>query len=573
MAYKRTDFDKRSKNEEDVEEQDLTTKRNGSQKNSKRRKSSKKGSKSSGGRDSSKGGRYPEDGTPRRDERAQDPEDYNWNPQLAETAGNIPVGVPIGYPINLHAHRQFKVPGILTIDVLHGPGTSNADWSAMMLATRQIYADIRVANAGGVNYAAQDLMMYMLQFRELVAWYYNAARAYATMGMADVFNRYKPKALVQALGFDYDNLIANSAAFNYAINNISTRLNAFCVPNKNIFVHTAKMFSNIYTDSQTMKNQAIVFRPAGYRVLDQTGIHGGSLIYHDFDYYSDDPQYHGITVDIFVNIMEDMLRGIEDNSDVAIMCGDIVKRYGSNILRITPIPQFILPDMIHSENVLHQVKNMRWLVKNWIDWESEDTNFDVTQDPTLEGRGLLEYMPTVAWKNDYHVQAGKTTFGNVGYLQSDSAILYFTKDVPSPLEFIEYSRFMFTLQDISATQNKLVLDSFGVDIAVDVCMYTYTDSGLAKDILLPGNLIPSNITQQAVTDRFRELARISAFDYAPMICEIPTNDDYTSVTGVIETVGEVDNFAILDHVNIRNMNDTAVLSLWQAPIALLGQRR
>jgi hypothetical protein len=442
----------------------------------------------------------------------------------------------------------------------------------MMLATRQIYADIRVANAGGVNYAAQDLMMYMLQFRELVAWYYNAARAYATMGMADVFNRYKPKALVQALGFDYDDLIANSAAFNYAINNISTRLNAFCVPNKNIFVHTAKMFSNIYTDAETMKNQAIIFRPAGYRVLDQTGIHGGSLIYHSFNYYDNDPEYHGITVDIFVRIMEEMLRGIEDNSDVAIMCGDIVKRYGSDILRITPIPQFILPDMIHSENVLHQVKNMRWLVKNWIDWDNDDTNFNVTQDPTLEGRGLLEYMPTVAWKRDV-MQTAKTIFSNIGYLQADSAILYFTKDVPNPLDFIEYSRFMFTLQDSAATQNKTVLDSFGVDIVVDVHVYTYRDSGLEAPTLLPAIRIPMTNSQQAVVDQFRQIARVSAFDYAPMVCAIPTNNDYTEVTGEIETVGEVKNFAILDHMNIRNMNDTAVLSLWLVPIALLGQRR
>ena len=105
---------------------------------------------------------------------------YNANPELIRDAARIPFTYPLGHTLDLgnttinSLTNVVNLPGIISMDIVHGPGVSDSNVSAMNVASRNIYSYVRFANSGHSNYDHQDLMIYLLAMDEAYALLYNA---------------------------------------------------------------------------------------------------------------------------------------------------------------------------------------------------------------------------------------------------------------------------------------------------------------------------------------------------------------------------------------------------------------
>lgn len=163
---------------------------------------------------------------------------YQKNPDLLRAAGNLSFANALGSGIDLTnanctaklANDEQRIPGIAIVHTITGPGLSRDATSGVNIAMRNLYSFVRHANSGHSNYDPVDLMLYLLAMDEAYMVYYRAVRAYGAMFTFNTVNRYAPKALVEALGFDYEDINSNLATFRYAINAFAARINAYAVP-------------------------------------------------------------------------------------------------------------------------------------------------------------------------------------------------------------------------------------------------------------------------------------------------------------------------------------------------------
>lgn len=340
---------------------------------------------------------------------------YSKNPELLQQAGNLSWGYKLGLPVNyINENFEFKVldkkpltrvPGFMFVGVIPGPGvTADSDTfqesDAVNLAAKDQYAYIRYANSGHSNFEAQDLMLYYLSWDEIQMEIYDAMRAYGIANITNMQNRYMPRALVQALGWDYEAIVSDRANFASKINSAIARLGAFPVPKgMHYFSRHEWLFSNLFTDETSLKSQIFGFKKVMYRVFEHNhGDKGGALISHIR------PGATGktlLTPTAWFNGVLEMINRIADSEDMGIIMGDILKAWGTeNCMTIDYMSQDYICKPAYDETVKCQFENMYIHSSLLSDPYSEDPQrkgievYNITQNPNID-MGRIVYRPYI----------------------------------------------------------------------------------------------------------------------------------------------------------------------------------
>lgn len=320
-----------------------------------------------------------EDGTP--NTRGNDVSWYTKNEQLVRDAASIPYSYPLGGEFGTYA-AQRVLPGLMTLQLVTGPGISDSENSPVNIAARDIYSYVRHKNSGHSNYDPNDLMSYLLAVDEAYMLYFNAVRAYGAMNLYNNENRYGPQRIVEGLGWDYSDLNANLAQFRYAINAYTVKLNALCVPSKlPYFQRHAWLYSGIYSDSMQPKAQLYAFAPAITRVRNDATGH-----LECYDLKTAQPLTDKTTIGIsamtqstvadWIKISNLVINNLLSSEDIGIISGDILKAYGRETLitipainddyRITPTYSPEILSQIENATVLGGVANANIIMDNAI---------------------------------------------------------------------------------------------------------------------------------------------------------------------------------------------------------------
>lgn len=478
---------------------------------------------------------------------------YQKNPDLLRAAGNLSFANALGSGIDLSnanfniklAADEQRVPGIATIHTITGPGLSRDAHSGVNVAMRNLYSFVRHANSGHSNYDPVDLMLYLLAMDEAYMVYYRAVRAYGAMFTFNTVNRYAPKALVEALGFDYEDVNSNLATFRYAINAYAARINAYAVPtNMPIFKRHAWLFSSIYTDENVSKAQIYAFTSDHYRVYDEKYSKGGRLVAKAWK--------SKLTVKDWIAVSNEVADPITVSEDLGIISGDLIKAFGKENLHMLATladNYVVLPTYV--PEVMDQIHNLQAVGE--IDVESNN----IEQDPNI-GKGNLIYNPIVTVNNNPMAYADR--------------IMDFKIDTPTPDDVVVASRLAVALEP-GATTGKAVFTAMGTEFVTKVGIHTFYkgSNGLLTRIEQTFNTFDS--TEGGLADAASVSLHMSAYTKASkfvhfpiqyMCMGSPTQPDKREV----RIFGELGTYTIINGVTLSKLHDVCVLSLFDVPIKL-----
>lgn len=305
---------------------------------------------------------------------------YSLNPQLLKDASSINFSEVMGYKLPTLFHGavnqpkfQNVIPGVMSVGFEIGYGVSDSTDSPLNVATQNIYSYIRHANSGRTNYDAPDLMQYLLAMDSIYTWYEHCRRIYGLACLYNAKNVYYPKAVLQALGADADDIVNNLANFRYALNARVPRILSRAIPTiMRMFKRHSWLSGNVFADSTLVDRAGLyVFRPDKlWKYVDQgtpasgfAGFLEPIMVGRKYVSYDEGTQemmlIDGANMSWigYINTLDDLLQAVMGSEDAGIMSGDIMKVWGNDLWTVDSVDEQFVVTPVFDDIVAHQIQN------------------------------------------------------------------------------------------------------------------------------------------------------------------------------------------------------------------------
>lgn len=487
---------------------------------------------------------------------------YASNPELLKSAASLPFSTTAGMPLPFT--NDTTVPGVLTVRYIPSLGmnsrinsgslATNANQSAVNQAAKNIYSFVVHANSRNQSYDAPDLMLNIMAGAQVFAYIALGIRAYGTMRKFHQQNNYTPQALINAMGFDYDDLSANLANMWFDLNELIARASQIWIPNDLPFIERwFWLNTNIYRDGDSVKSQYYMFIPKQIYMLSETGsTTGTSLIPVSWDVDG------GRTWEGYMTLANNMLNALLDSQDRGIMYGDILKAYGpEKLYRIQEITSDYMVEPVYDQEVLTQIENSNSFSRLAGAITQSDTGV-IYQNFSTTGTTGDPVTPTIGMSN-YPIQP--------------QILNFHTPEAPTP-EMIMISTRLKSCGGFVTMSSGVVSAvapvATGTEYVFDYEIWFYNAGQLTNEH------ITSDYWFNPTTgsgSHIRAMAHWAAFDWAPWLYSISgtTLSSYTAVgsygKGVAPAyaVGDFDQYTTIDFDELIKMHATAQYSEFGVP--------
>lgn len=512
--------------------------------------------------------------------------DVSWyakSSELLKAAASIPFSQTTGtmVPFTPANSSMSSVPGVMAMYWL--PQIGGAFDAPINQAANSTYSYVVHANSRNKSYDAPDLMQIILCGSSLFSMLALGIRAYGVMRTFDQRNLYLPKYLVNAMGFDYEDLKANLANMWFDLNELIARSKQIWIPNN--FPFTARWFwmnSNIYMDAESIKAQYYMFVPYGYYVYNETG---------DF---ADNDHLANATVNYWFNAganpitfnkwsdyltkMNTMFNALLDSQDRGIIFGDILKAYGEgNIYALPDITSDYTVQPVYDKEVLTQIENLTVFPYTY---ESID------QDKSTGRLYTSAYTPASSQLAVWPVAGGV-----INTLPPALQVLNFHQlDEPTPEQIMVATRLkafgvagLFNNKPLSLYPNGvnytgLTPVTCGTETIHGVYMWhaVYDESTV-------GTVTATYLNTNGVNTSSLPLAALynwNCFDWAPWLYNTSWTTPWTGINDVVSkanfnakgqptisiAMGDYDYYTYIDAETAKKLNTTAIYSEFDVPI-------
>lgn len=509
-----------------------------------------------------------------RNSRSNPFELYNANPLLTENAAKINTNNPLGTPYNVFANVEYgegvnQIPykyanvyeaGVAAIGFLPTIGPSEEPTSPANVAFNNVYSYVRHANSGARNYDSASLGMYMMAMDSAYMWYELLVRLYGTMNLFSAQNRYYPRILVQAQGFNFDDLVKNIPALQFRINRYAKVLSTIYMPHFNIIDRHKWCCGNYFVDHPNAKAQTYLMRPIALYMLQETGSHEEE---HDpFRYAVLDcvtwsrlpagssaaPEGNAyMTMEDIHAVCDNFEKILTYSSDVALISGDIAKAYDNNVMRVDMVPDIFELYPKYDETVLHMIHNatMEGTLTNF-------PNLRIQQEFNEDGVYWYVYQKAL----QPYTSSG-TTYASRA-LRNSKPIIDFKVDDPSKELIVEGTR----LTSVRGPEGSK--STYGTEIVTFMTLYYFESTGTMDEPAVKMAGVEKVMVHTVST--IQALGKLSAFNYAPAVHVFNTNGTTAESTVVyVSTFFDVDNYTVVDYDAMRKLHEAAVLSEWNVP--------
>jgi hypothetical protein len=179
-------------------------------------------------------------------------------------------------------------------------------------------------------------MMYLLAINEVYIMYSQLARAYGLMNTINVESLYQPKRLIEALGFNYEDLVRNRRDIPNVLDSVAAQLAPYHVPD--VLPYIQREFwlpSGVYTDSATAKHQLYAFKPTTYRMWDDMFATGSKLQAHSYKWVKEDGSVDPsatYTLNEYQVLMNSVINCLLQSEDVGVLSSNVLLAYGAENL-------------------------------------------------------------------------------------------------------------------------------------------------------------------------------------------------------------------------------------------------
>lgn len=515
---------------------------------------------------------------------SNDPSWYAADPAILRDAASIPFSWATGTHVELggtDGKYGYYVPGVCTLKLhpcFSASGTAN---DPLNIASTAVYSYVRHANAGHTNYDSPDLMLYIIAMSQIYSYIQYLTRIYGLATLYSQRNRYLPRVLVEANGVDFNSIQNNLANFRYGINLLINKAASLACPaDMTIFRRHAFLYSAVYSEGTSIKDQMYMYVPASFLKFVEVGQNQSGALHRRSP--NDGYKWEGpYTYTDLLNFGNELLDPILQSEDMNIMSGDILKAYGDgNILKLQSLDTSYSIVPVYDEAVLIQMKNA-------IPVPDEGGSLAVYQNENhsfLISRAVINYS-VMADNQDYNDAERETLrkycYGKVlNSLRGNQFLTVNNEEQATPEMVMEASRLMVSGKadvqwNTSAEfmQGKIELNT-GSELCVGFTIWKYTSTGavhydydIMKYFMTKGTSNDILVTKSA---KYNELAPLCQFKYHPAIC--CNQGSMTTVSGnrhfSITQSGPlqmIDNYAVLSADNIAKLHETALLNELHVP--------
>lgn len=489
---------------------------------------------------------------------------YAQSPRLLQDVASLSFSEVQGLPYDLGVpqfryntnYNSRSIPGILMIDVSLIPGTSTSQYSAVTTAAYQVYTTVRKANSGRTNYEATDLMMYLLAVDNALAFHSFIRRVYDIAKTYSSTNRYTPRALLEAMYIDFDNVIENLSTLRYLLNEYASKLNSLPAPGyMPIFARHKWMFQNIYKDSESSKSQMYCFSPEGFFIYSPTtSEQGSSLVFKDWKPTAARYQVTG-EGDSIRSWFEMLLNPLFGDTDASIMGGDIRKAFDEKLLisvDSVEVDEAIVP--VYNYEVIGQINNLT-TVGNYA---KNNSITQVQTDPT-SGNPFIKFNPLTGIENGLIIPDDYKLFLNSYHSQPRPEDVMVSTRLTS---FVSYDP-VDKLYQISTCGTELVHRMRIVTLEYsNRGASIYTKDISTHHIVLASGTNPGHplISIQDVT----QWMDLGMFDRHPLVYlyigTLEGESFNNSKAQLLTLVGDLDNYTTLTRAELNKINNVAIQS-------------
>lgn len=489
---------------------------------------------------------------------------YGSTPQLVRDAASLAYSYPLGSKFKL-GDTYSSVPGLMRYMIHPSVGISTNDYSPINVASRNIYSYVRHANSGHSNYDAPDLMLYLMAMDSIYSLYSHLVRVYGVATLYTQKNRYYPRAILEGLFCDPDDIVSHLADFRYYINSFVKKMGSMCVPaSMTLFKRHMWMYEGLYVDDNSTKAQTYFMCPKGFYKYNE--LDGAGRL--DFVEY-DNTEY---TVEGLIAYADNLITTVLRSEDLNIMSGDILKAYGTDgVFKVSGIDANYIVLPTFNEEVLSQIQNAS------IFEPLSDSN--ITQDVNT---GAIIFNPCIKSVQPDHLNAVVKQVIKKPY--ANSRILNMYKDDVTPDDTMVATRLSVIADNVDMVDNAVTIrfNSLGSEIVVGAAYCQFVQDGDAWVPIWYGfdqtigidynaNAGASNgayFTKVAVA--VKKLADLAKFRFHPalVVCNISytgTINDGTCVPSYTDPVMDLNNFTVINGADLERMHETALLSEFSCP--------
>lgn len=500
---------------------------------------------------------------------SNDPAWYSKISTLYNQATKISTGYPTGLPLRCFDTSIYNqtweagsdavaLPGIMTIGVLPGIGVSTSYQSAPNIASQAFFSNIRRNKSGTSPYDAPDAMMYIVGLANLNSMMMWMQRLYAADNKFSAESVYVPRAMVTAMGFNYEDITRHRADLLFYINYWQSMLKTKYVPTDlTYFKKQVWLFANVYSDSDSSKPQYYMFNPEGfYKYVEVTD----APSYLEFKPLN----LNGtMTFDQLVSYCEEILWSFIGSQSLSQVSSDIGTVYGTKTFVLPDLQADATLEIAHNTTVLNQINNM--LLQGFVSTESADlAEYRITQNVSdLVNGPYLVYNPPF--------------YTNAPGIKHPILLNFYWDDVTAD-DVIEATRFApVALPETVVTAGTTVkapllkhyLSSSSDAIATEAVIWYLLDDKLTRKVTMTGHVLGASETYTKQSTNWNwghdETAALEKFDWhMPMYGYYVLNQDSSNLIGYNLTDPtiqyDIDNFALVEDNAIDNMNRAALLS-------------
>lgn len=503
-----------------------------------------------------------------------DPQWYAHYPGLLENVTGVNFGAPVGSELELGlpdddtGGYNTTISGICTVHFVPTLGScsristvNNANKVAM-----QLYSAMRWKLGSTASYEASDIMLYLGAMDSAFMLYALSVKIYGLLRVRSPFNYYYGEVILNSMGIDYGTFANNGENFRSMINQYAIFLSSLFVPSDfDIFKRHVWLLTNNFTDSNTAKAQIYQLMMDGYYTYEEASEVGGA------GYLKFNAMPASLTYDTWVTMINTVMGKILGSSDFNQMSADIGKAFEGATFSVALIPEDYITPISYSQEVLSQLENA-----------------------TLVGQVAADYKPNTAIKNDGNLNILQNIAGN----QSIARIYQNAYFYPN----VTYS---YTLANQQYTENlfnaKRILNMHKADVSRDDVMVA-TRAMIGSVGVTTGETPSSSLTKPYVRPTeygteiytYAVLTRVSRGSTTPVLDNIM----YSFINGLPQDTGQigtilnfvsqwtqfdwapmcmlyysnhtpllcdVDNYAVVDDVQLKALHNCAVLSEFYSP--------
>lgn len=485
------------------------------------------------------------------------------------------------------AHNTF-VPGVMAMYWV--PTYGGNDTEVLQKAADQIYNFVVHANSRNTKYDASDLLVTVLATIDCFSMMSSIIRAYGIMNKFSDRNAYTPRALITAMGFDYDDLQKNLANMWFDINHMIAELGQLWLPkDMSIVARRFWMNANVYQDAGSPKAQYYLYVQQTYMMYQEIQFDNGTSLspaYYTTKNGSNELKIgygQTYTWEQWKGTYSNMVHALVRAQDRGTMLGDILKAYGrESLYSIAEVPSNFQIEYSYNPEVLTQIENL-----------NVNPNMARLMGLKQNDMGTLE---------PYYYATQAADYGDAGATPPNQQVLNFhqvetptgeqvmvatrmkcgpstSKKVPCVDNRVYIPNYATPKPQVAKSYHLIIPKSCGTEVCTTISIFSRYEDVNTHEIKLGREFLQTNLASGTTLGNpsgVIQWFQWCAFDWAPWIYNNTIDNTVTGIPGEdgdgnlpINTecaFGDWDNYTILEANDLYKLHVAAVYSEFGIPM-------